>query len=69
MYDGCGSAGICVAREQNVDPIDGARECYVGIDITLQSRVALRVGLHRCRLPLMGEEHDEVDLVANRRRW
>lgn len=45
-------------------PSNGARERDVGVDIPLQPGVALRVGLHWRRLPLMREEHDEIDIVA-----
>jgi hypothetical protein len=58
------SPGVGVTGKQNVDAIDGARESDVGVDVTLKSGIAFSVRLHRRRFALVGEEHDEIDVVS-----
>ncbi len=64
MHDGFRRARIGVAREQHVDTGYRACEVNIGIDIALQTRIALGIGLHGRRLALVREQHDEIDVVT-----
>ena len=64
VHDGLGCAGIGMTGEQHIDTGYGTGKIDVGIDVALQARIALGIGLHGRGLALVREQYNEVDLIA-----